>query len=65
MEAHTQMESVFATVLGQVLVGADTAGLQSLRGDLFPLIRHEMHAKREVIRTRLLATQIEDTDLGI
>ncbi len=47
------------------LVATDASGLQSLGGELLVLVRHEMDAEREVIDIGLLATQVEDPDLGV
>lgn len=65
VEPYTQMEGILAAVLGQVLVGTDTASLQGLGGDLLPLIGHQMDAQGEVIHASLFATQVVDADLGV
>ena len=65
VRADTHVESIFSAGLYQVLVGADTGSLQSLRGQLFLLVRHEMNTQREVIYMGLLTSQVIDTDLRV
>ena len=47
------------------LVGADTGGFESLRAQLFVLVRDEVDAEREVIDTGTLTAKIEDANLGV
>lgn len=65
MHTHTDVEGVLSAMLHKVLVAANAAGLQSLRAQLFQLVRHQVHAQREVLDGRALTAQIEDADLGI
>ena len=62
-DAH--VERILAAMLHEVLVGADTSGLQRLRWQLLILIRHEVDAERELVYACLLAAQVKDTDLRI
>jgi hypothetical protein len=48
-----------------VLVGTDTGGLKSLGRQLLVLVGDEVNASGEVIDGSLLATEVEDADLGI
>ena len=61
----TEVETFLAGSLDEVLVGANTGGLKSLRAQLLILVGDEVDAEREVIDTGLLATKIEDTNLGV
>jgi hypothetical protein len=63
--AHSEVEAVLAAELGQVLVGSDTASLESLRGELLSLIRHKVHYEREVIDWGLLVSNVVNADLGV
>jgi len=65
MHAHTNVKGVLAAVLHQVLVAADTSGLEGLRRQLLVLVRDKVNAEWELIAPGLLATQIKDTDLWI
>jgi len=59
------MEGFLSTALYEVLVGANTGGLESLRGQLLVLVGDQVNAEREVVYVGLLATEVEDADLGI
>lgn len=59
------METFLSSLLDQVLIGADTSGLEGLRAQLFVLIGDHVDAEREVIDVRLLAAEVEDANLGI
>ena len=48
-----------------ILVGADTGGFESFRGQLLVLVGNEVNTQREVIGAGLLTSQIEDTDLRV
>ena len=63
--ADTQVETLLATVLDEVLVGADTGSLEGLGGQLLILVGDEVDAEREVVDVSLLAAKIEDADLGV
>ena len=65
MESHSDVEGILTAVLHQVLVGADTTGLERLRRQLLVLIRNQVHAQREILNASLLAAQIKDADLRV
>jgi len=65
VHTHTDVESILTAVLDQVLVGADTGCLKSLRRKLLVLVRNQVHAKRELVDAGSLATQVKDTDLWV
>lgn len=48
-----------------VLVGANTGSLEGLRGDLLILVGDEVNAEGELVDVGLLATKIEDANLGV
>lgn len=50
---------------GNVLVGANTGGLESLGGELLVLVGNQVDAHGEVIHVGLLTTKIEDTNLRV
>lgn len=56
--ADTQVEGFLAGNLGQVLVGADTGGFESLRRDLFVLVGDEVDAGGEIVYTGLLSSKL-------
>lgn len=58
MHTNTHVELVFSTMLHHVLVSTDTACLQSLTGQLFVLIRHQMDGHGEVVHRDLLGAQV-------
>lgn len=64
---HTdaEVETITAGHLGDVLVGADTGSLKSLRGDLLALEGDEVDASGELVDISLLLAEIEDADLGV
>lgn len=63
--ANTQVERVLSAGLDHVLVGANTSGLKGLRAQLLVLVGDHVDAEREVIDGSLLATKIEDANLGV
>jgi len=65
MQAYPDVEGILAAVLDHVLVGADAACLQGLRGELLELVGHQVDAEGEVIHAGLLAAQVEDAQLGV
>jgi hypothetical protein len=65
VDADTEMERFLSTVLDEVLVGANTGGLERLGGQLLVLVGDQVNAEREVVYVGLLATKVEDADLGI
>jgi hypothetical protein len=65
VNADTEMETFLSGNLNEVLVGANTGGLESLGGQLLVLVGDQVDAEREVVYVRALAAEIEDADLGI
>jgi hypothetical protein len=65
VDADTEMEGFLSGGLDEVLVGANTGGLESLGGQLLVLVGDQVDAEREVVYVGLLATEVEDADLGI
>lgn len=65
VSADTQVETFLSGVLDEVLVGANTGGLEGLGTQLLILVGDEVDAEREVVDVRTLAAQVEDADLGI
>jgi len=65
VETDTHVERVLARGLGNVLVGADTTGLESLGRDLLLFITEKVDAERELVDSGLLATEVVDADLGV
>lgn len=59
------METLLTGVLDEVLVGANTGGLEGLGAQLLILVGDEVNAEREVVDVRLLAAEIEDSDLRV
>lgn len=48
-----------------VLVGANTGGLEGLGAQLLILVGDEVDAEREIVDVRTLAAEVEDSDLGV
>ena len=65
VDTDTEMETFLSGNLDEVLVGANTGGFESLGGKLLVLVGDEVDAEREVVYAGLLATEVEDPDLGI
>lgn len=65
VDSHSQVERISTRHLGDVLVGTDTSGFQSLRGQLFNLVGHQVDTQWEVIDRGLLSTQVVDSDLRV
>lgn len=65
VDTDTEMETFLSGNLDEVLVGANTGGLKSLGGQLLVLVGDEVDAEREVVYAGLLATKVENADLGI
>ena len=65
MFPDSDVEGVLAACLYHVLVGTDTGSLQSFRGQLFLLVRHEMHACGELVNMSPLPAKIIDPDLRV
>jgi hypothetical protein len=65
VSADTQVETLLSAVLDEVLVGANTGGLEGLGAQLLILVGDEVDAEREVVDVGALSAKIEDTDLGV
>lgn len=65
MGTDTEMETFLSGVLDEVLVGANTGGLEGLGTQLLILVGDEVNAEREVVNVGALAAKIEDSDLGV
>jgi len=65
VDADAHVERVLAGGLCDVLVGADTGGLECLGGQLLVLVRDEVAAEGELIDRGTLAAKVEDTDLWV
>lgn len=65
MDTHTNVELIFAAMLDQVFVAANTSGFQSFWAQLFVFIGHQMHTQREILDGGFLSAQIENTDFWV
>jgi hypothetical protein len=65
VDADTEMETFLSGNLDEVLVGANTGGFERLGRQLLVLVGDQVDAEREVVYVGLLATQVENADLGI
>jgi len=65
VHTNTHVETILASVLGEVLVGADTCGLKSFTAVVLTLQGNHVDANRHILRTSVLVAKIEHTDLGI
>ena len=65
VDPDPDVESILAAVLDKVFVAANTPSLQSLRGELLQLVRHQVDRQGELVNSGLLASQVEDPDLGV
>ena len=65
VDADAQVEALLAGELDEVLVGANTGGLEGLGAQLLILVGDEVDAEREVVDVGALAAKIEDADLGV
>lgn len=63
--ADTEVETLLTGVLDEVLVGANTGGLEGLGAQLLILVGDEVDAEREVVDNGTLAAKIEDANLGV
>ena len=63
--ADAQVETFLSGNLDEVLVGADTGGLEGLGTQLLILVGDEVDAEGEVINLGALPAQVEDSDLGV
>ena len=65
VDTDAEMETFLSGDLDEVLVGANTGGLESLGGQLLVLVGDKVDAEREVVDVGTLAAEIEDTNLRI
>ncbi len=65
VSANAEVETFLSGKLDEVLVGADTGGLEGLGAQLLILVGDEVDAEREVVDGRALSAKIEDADLGV
>lgn len=65
MGADAEVETLLTAVLDEVLVGANTGGLEGLGAQLLILVGDEVDAEREVVDGGTLAAKIEDANLGV
>ena len=65
VNADAEVETLLTGGLDEVLVGANTGGLEGLRAQLLILVGDHVDAEREVIDGSALAAKIEDTNLGV
>lgn len=65
VSTDTEVETFLSGVLDEVLVGADTGGLEGLGAQLLILVGDEVNAEREVVDIGTLAAEIEDANLGV
>ena len=65
VDTDPDVESILAAVLDKVFVAADAPSLESLRGELLQLVRHQVDRQRELVNSGLLTSQVEDPDLGV
>lgn len=63
--ADAEVETLLTGVLDEVLVGANTGGLEGLGAQLLILVGDEVDAEREVVDNGTLAAKIEDANLGV
>lgn len=63
--ADAEVETLLTRVLDEVLVGANTGGLEGLGAQLLILVGDEVDAEREVVDGGTLAAKIEDANLGV
>jgi len=65
VSTDSEVEALLTGVLDEVLVGANTGGLEGLGAQLLILVGDEVDAEREVIDVGALSAKIEDSDLGV
>lgn len=63
--SHTEMEGILTNSLDEVLVGADSSGLESFGGKLFQFIGDHDDVSWEEEDGSLLRSKIVDSDLGV
>ena len=65
IDSHSDVETILATILDEVLVTANTSSLQSLGGKLLKFVRDQMDAQGKLIDSSLFTSEVKDPDLGI
>lgn len=65
VSADAQVETLLSGNLDEVLVGANTSGLEGLGTQLLILVGDEVDAEREVVDGSALAAKIVDSNLGV
>ena len=65
MDSNSDVETILAAVLDEVLVATNTPGLQSLGGQLLEFVRNQVDAQGELVDSSLLTSEIKDPDLGV
>jgi hypothetical protein len=63
MHPHAHVERILAGDLGDVLVRADTRGLEGLGGELLVFVGDEVAAEGEFVDRGAFAAEVEDADL--
>jgi len=63
--ADTEVETFLSGNLDQVLVGANTGGLERLGAQLLILVGDQVDAERELVDVGTLTAQVEDANLGV
>merc|ERR1712183_817487 len=65
IDTNPDVESIFTSNLGHVLVGTNTSSLQSFSGQLLVFIGHKIHTLGKFINSGLLLSKIEDSNLWV
>ena len=65
MGADAQVETILAGSLDEVLVGANTGGLEGLGAQLLILVGDKVDAQGEVVDGGALAAQVKDANLRV
>ena len=65
VHSDSHVEGLLSGGLHDVLVGANSGSLESLRRELLVLVRDKVAAEGEVIDGSLLSSEIVDSDLGV
>jgi len=65
VDPHSHVEGLLTGGLDNVLVGANTGGLEGFRRQLLVLVGDKVAAEGEVIDRSLLTTEIENSNLGV
>lgn len=65
VDSDSHVESLSASVGRDVLVGANTGGLESLRGELLDLVGHKVDTEWEGVNWSVSSTKIKDLNLWV